>query len=830
MRSSRSLGIGLALLCMIGVGGLAPAQWHPKAPSYDGNYRLDSYEHFILTLIDPLGASVQLEETDAYTVKDTTYGYYPGKLWKIKVPGTSPEREVWVKAYTNYAKDRFLMSYCHPDGIAPGWRVESLEQQFHIGFKTPIDPFTAKEKFAIPIVYGPTFYSPLDVVVNHGGVVSGYYPTFLQTQQLSLLHDPGDLESGDCMSMITDDDRGNRKVLGVKIEGLPPVIKFFARYIPEQGTTEPNPDGWTLPYRVHFGFFSGGLDEAINWYRDEQLSRWGSFLRSRMPACLTMHPHIRACKFVVGVGTSYGPDILPWGQPDMSQQYRQDMLNYFSFVHGDNMLLYHLGWWQESPYNPPPNTPGHDPILALIQTFIPPAFYLPQVYPSMFGTIAPGHAALIAEARARNARSVGYTLPVVQSPFLDSYDPDAARLDEDGAVVDFNAGRPEGAHAALCWYQRKTTDVFTSLYVNSVFGQLGFAGAYLDALSPQPLCYGFQPHHHPLGRNEQLLGIDRLLCQIRSHYVWRRQLPPMLINETPSDCLMTDGSALDYNATNPDYYNLFAMTYGGEEFPKFGVVFGLNPFTYGPDGYEYLLQLSSALASGARPLILWPEYHLPPVVEEAIPSLKGLGFPTSPLAVDPVKEPWFPVFLNLLNSYSANWDGFWRDIMLGRRLQPLDPTEIVVDSIINPPPPPPYPADPVTSRWRLPGWRPCLTGPGCHLKRLSDHPHPTVFHGLFEPKDQPGRRCLVMVRWSDPSLAEKLKLPSTHPVCKPLERVRLRLSAKNTRARPGGRMRLFNVRTRRWKELGNLPYNPEEKTQPFEVELEGACAKVVVIE
>jgi hypothetical protein len=123
MRSSRLLGIGLALLCMIGVGDLATAQWHSK---------LDSHEHFILTFIDPLGATVQLKETDAYKVKDTTYGYYPGKLWKIKVPGTSPEREVWVKAYTNYSKDRFFMSYCHPDGIAPGWRVESLEQQFHI--------------------------------------------------------------------------------------------------------------------------------------------------------------------------------------------------------------------------------------------------------------------------------------------------------------------------------------------------------------------------------------------------------------------------------------------------------------------------------------------------------------------------------------------------------------------------------------------------------------------------------------------------------------------------------------------------------------------------
>jgi hypothetical protein len=188
------------------------------------------------------------------------------------------------------------------------------------------------------------------------------------------------------------------------------------------------------------------------------------------------------------------------------------------------------------------------------------------------------------------------------------------------------------------------------------------------------------------------------------------------------------------------------------------------------------------------------------------------------------------VFLNLLNSYSANWDSFWRDIMNGRRLQPLDPTEVVTESIINPPPPPPYPVDPVTTRWRLPGWRPRLKGPGCHPKRLCDKPHPTVFHGLFEPHGQPGRRCLVMVRWADPDVARKLELPPSHPAWKPHERVKLRLSAKRTRARPGGLIRLLNLGTRKWKNLGNLPLNPEEKTKSLEVELEGRCAKVVVID
>lgn len=813
----------LAAVCAIGCASLASAQ---RCSSYDGNYRLDSFEHFVLQLIDPSGATVRLTEADAYAAKSTRSGFYTGTLWKIKVPGTNPPRDVWVKAYKHRRRDEFFMSYCHPDRIAAGWSVDSLEQQFHVGFKTP--PDLNKQKAAVPIVYGPTFYSLSEVEARPEGVAA-IYPTFLQTQQVSLLSYDGNLSTGDCMSMATDDDRGNRKLLGVKVVGFPSVVKFIARYYPEKGITDPNPVSWVAPYKIQLGFFSGGLEEAIDWYRRGQLWRPGSFLRRRLPTRRTMHPLIRACKFVVGVGTSYGPDILPHGQPDMSPQYRQDMLNYFSLVHGDNMLLYHLGWYQESPYNPPSGVPGHDPILALIQGIIPPTTYLPQVFPDMFKTITPGHAALIAEARARNTRSVGYTLPAVQSPFVLDYDADTARVDETGEADDTaDSGRPEGTHSFLCWYQNKTVDLFTDLYVNNVVGRHGFAGTYLDALSPQPFCYGFQEHRHPTDCNEQLIGIDQMLGKIRSHFLRRRQMPPLLINETPSDCLRTDGSALDYNATDPNFYNLFAMTYSGAEFPRFGVVYGYNPFTYGPDGYEYLVQLASALASGARPLILWPEYRLPPqILPELPPVYATYGFPTNPLAVT---DPWFPVFLNLLNSYSANWDGFWRDIMHGRRLEPLDPMEITVDSIINPPPPPPYPADPVTCRWRLPGWQPRLNGPGCHLKRLTDKPHPAVFHGLFEPQGQPGRRCLVMVRWSDPSLAQKLNLPATHPACKRLEKVRLRLSARNTCARPGAGIRLWNLKTKLWRNLGRLPFNPAEKTGPIEIELDGMGAKVVVID
>ena len=46
-----------------------------------------------------------------------------------------------------------------------------------------------------------------------------------------------------------------------------------------------------------------------------------------------------------------------------------------------------------------------------------------------------------------------------------------------------------------------------------VFNRLGFHGAYLDALSAAPFCYGFHRHAHPVGVNEQLVGIkpdDRL--------------------------------------------------------------------------------------------------------------------------------------------------------------------------------------------------------------------------------------------------------------------------------------------------------------------------------
>ena len=843
MRSIRHTWLGLALIALGVIAASGPVA--AQCGSLPGNFRPGSHEHFTLQFTDPLGATVALKETDAYEVKRTCPCGFQGKVWKIRIPGTTPAREVWVTALAVTLEPmnvyRYFMGYAYPQGLPEGWRVDYLEQAFQVDYQS--EPVAAQQRIACPIVYGPTFYTLAEVAARDAGRLARLYPTFLQTQQVTL----EDTATGDCLSMATNDDRGNRKLLGVESDGTVAGTRFLVRYIPDQGTSDPNTAGWMAPYCIQFGRFTGGLEEAIDWYRNEQLKRPGSFLWNRQPNRYGVHPAIDACKFVIGVGASFSPDVLPHGQFDVSAQYRQDLLDYFGLVHGDHMLLYHLGWYQESPFY----IAGIDPIypyLGLIPEYMNklhvvnddslplgqgtlPLPYLPTRLPAEFQTITPGHAALIAEARARNRHigSVAYTLPAIQTPSLDSYDPATARLEADGLPSEFETLRPEGSHTHLCWFVDRTKDLYTSLYVNDVFGQSGFAGAYLDALSPAPTCYGFHEHSHPRGVNEQLFGIDRALCQIRFAFRRGHQVPPLLINETPCDCLSTDGSALDYNMTadplagvpaNPDYHNLFAMTYSGAEWPRFGVVFGIDFGTFGPDGHEYLVQLANALASGTRPLILWPEYRLP-----QSQVLSVFGFPTSPAAVSDI---YFPLFLNLLNSYSANYQSFWKDIVEGRRLEPLDPADVILDSIVNPPPPPPYPEDPYTTKWRIPGWKPRPNGRGCYPMRLSDRPHPTVYHGLFEPKDRPGERRLVLVNWADPSLIGKL--PAGHPACRPIQRVQLRLSAHNTRARPGGLIRFLKPRTQTWINLGRLPQDPGQKIGPLAVEFDRMEAGAVVID
>jgi hypothetical protein len=748
------------------------------AAAQPANYGLTSYEHFTLQYTTFEGKTVQVTEGDSYIPRY----YFPWlsylvTLWQIKIPGSRPQREVWVGAFVNPYIHEHFMGFFHPAGMPPGWRVDFLEQEFDVLFKTP--PDLRDQRIAIPQVYGPTFYTA-DQVRR----VLELYPTFLETQQITLV----DTANGGSLSMAANDDGACRKRLGFESDGTPSGVKFLVRYLPEQGVYGPSFFLWLPAWQVRFGYLLKGFEEAVEWYRNEQLSRPGSFLSRRTPAASKIHPAARDCMFAVGVGASLSTVVLPNGQYDISSNYRSDVLGYFTALHGDHMQIYHLGWYPETP---------EAPLLA----------------PDCCRSITPGHAALIAEASGlnRRVRSVGYTWPGVMHPGSAHYAPGLVRLDKDGSLSTFtNNAWPGVSYRHLCWYVPATTAVYTSLLAGGMLGPLGFAGAYLDSLSAAPTCYGLYQHAHPFGRNEQQVGLERLVSDLRANTPPRLGLPPLLLNETPTDCMATDGSALDVNTWDEDYYNLFRMTYSGEEWPCYGVVFGWDTVFNRPSGFEYARELANCLAGGARPVVLWPEMH-------------GL------MPTDPAADPEFAEFRALLSSYVQNFEGFWKDILFGRHYDPLDPAD-VLNTIIVPSVPLGGSNDPVTDRWRLPGYRPRETGAGCYPSPLRGNASAAVMAGLFEPSSKPGRRCLVLFRWTDPAMARRLQLPPSHPLYNRDEQVTLRLSAQNLKTRTGALVRLFDLDSRQWVTLGRLPSLWTEKTAPTRVDFPRYGVKVVVVD
>jgi hypothetical protein len=741
------------------------------------NYGLSSYEYFKLQYTNFEGKHVKVEETDSYIPKYYFAWFdYLVTLWQIKIPGTNPEREVWVGAFGNPRDHVHFMGYFHPQGMPPGWRVDFLEQEFHVAFKS--EPDLKDQRIGFPEVYGPTFYT-----ADKKKKKLGLYPTFLQTQQVTI----EDTKNGGCICITSNDDRGMRKMLGFETNGRADGVKFLVRYLPEQGLLEPNPIIWLPNWQIHFGYLLNGFEDAVDWYRAEQLKRPGSFLSQRYPGSQTMHPAVRECKFAVGVGATYSTIVLPNGQFDVSPKYRSNILNYFAKLHGDGMQLYHLGWNEEAP-------------LA------------PLLMPDTYKTITPGHAALIKEADLLNKRirSVGYSLPDLIHPGSPDYNANLVRLEKNGTQSTFTSPNWPGiAYRWLCYYPKATSDIYTNIYAKSMLGSLGFAGAYLDALSAQPLCYNFHGHQHPYGENEQLLGINRMVEGIRKTAPPRFGMPPMLFNETPTDSLPTDGSAIDTNTWDKDYWNIFRMMYDGQEYAYYAVVFGWDPSKNRPSGLEYTRELANALAGGARPIILWPE-------------IEGL------MPADPTVDFDFVEFRALLEAYIRDWDVFWKDIILGRQFEPLNPNDIL-SSIITPPTPLGKNDDPVTTKWRLPGYEPKKDG-GCKPSRLRGSPSASVMTGLAEPKGLSGRRAVILYRWTDPRMARYRNWPTTSPLWQKTVKVTLRLSAQNTKSKPGALIRLYDPVTKRYTNLGRLPLKRTDKTGPINVEFQRYGVKMVVID
>ncbi len=739
------------------------------------NFTITDATRFTIQFTNDQGATVAFTEADASgpAVSTQCFGFSATR-WVVPLGATG--KDVHVTLYGTSNGSCAGVFYAFPTRIPTGWRTDWVQRHFAVGTVTARP--AGRLRVVYPKVYGPTLYS-----LANAADTMNRYPTFLQTQQVTL----EDLDTGECISLIVPEDRGRRKGIGFVSDGTG-AIEFRVRFIPEQDwPDDPNPYGWVAPYRVCFGYFDGGFGEAIDWYRAQQLARPGSFLRSRLPAAVRVHPKLRAAKYVMAIGASASPVVLPNGQFDISPAYRAALLNTFGGLHGDGMLFYHLGWYLE--------TPNVAPVL-----------------PDAYRAITPGHAALIAEADAldRGFGSVGYTLPGVADLGATDFAAGVVRTESDGsdAVVTL-PGQFTPNYRSLTFWPRATTDLVAPTYTDMV-AESGFAGAYLDALSAAPLSYSFAAHMHPRLLNEQKLGIDRLVRKVRFDVRRASGERPVLVNETPTDSLPVDGGALDTYTFLPNYANVFRMTYTGLEWPVFSLVWAIDDRTglFGPSIYTLLL--ANALASGAKPLILWPEFQ-------------GL------IPTDPLSDPAYLPFMSLLANYVANYDTFWKQIMEGRTYEALDPFDVVAGTVTLPTPAPTV-TDLVSKRWRLPGWRPDPNGSGCVSPVVGGMPCRSIVHGVFEPAGQPGRRVVVVCRWTDPAIAQSRNAPSTHWMHNARETVTLNLCARNVCcAQGGGRVRLYDPSSRSYSDLGRLSSNRSQRT-PFTLQFDGCGVKVICID
>lgn len=744
----------------------------PDARADGCNFSIADATKFTMSFTDDTGATVTITEADANGPRGRCW-CFGHRAWLYKVDLGTTGRDVWVKLYGTRSGSLNGVMYFFPQGIPTGWRTNWIQRHFTVGQETPAAATDLRVIF--PKVFGPTFRSA--AVAQQGMEL---YPTFLQTQQVTLEN----TATGDCLTMITEDDRARRKEMGFATDGAGGV-EFMFRWIPEQDfPTDPNPYGWWSPYYARFAAVEGGFGEAIDYYRREQLFRPGSFLRSRLPVASKAHPKLREAKYVMAIGTSLGPVVLPNGQFDLSPAYRAALLNTFGTIHGNGMLFYHLGWFAE--------TPG-----------------VGATYPDAYGTILPGHAALLAESAAldKDFASVGYTLPGVVSVGSTNFSPDVVVLDADGQEDTIVLPGNSSVYRRLSFWPEDSTDLLAPQYVDLVRNK-GFAGAYMDAITAAPISYTFASQNHPRRFNEQQLGIERLVSTIKTDLQNNDNIRPILVNETPTDSLPLDGSALDTYTFDPSLRNVFRMTYTGLEWYYFSLVWAIDDRTglFGPSIYTFLL--GNALASGARPLVLWPEFA------GVIPT-------------DPLTDPAYLPFISLLASYSANYDSFWRQIIEGRTYDQLSPFDVVAGTVTLPTPAPSV-QDLLADKHRLPGWKPRNGLPGCTPPYLAGGTCCPIFHGVFQPSDNPNRRCVVLCRWTDPQIATARNAPANHWMHKQNESVSLKLCRRNVKCSGGnGNVSLYCPDTQTYQPLGTLSNDPDVKTT-FTVTFNGGCGTKVI--
>lgn len=761
----------LVLWSLVAIG--ASLAGSPKDAGAQRPIGLSEFRDFTLEYTDASSNIQSVSNGDAYTSYFFPYLQYVVHLWQIKIPGTVPVKEVWVGLFVDPFQQEYFAGHYHPMGLPAGWKVNHLEQRFKLFFEEGgAVPPVALSRMAIflPKVYGPTIYYCDD---THDIVPR--YPTFLQTQQVIVT----DLEEGGALSMICEDDNGIRKDFGFRTDGTKTGAEIVFRYNAprfEFGA------GYTLPayqsspwlwiakfdedYSLRFKNEFDLYDQAIDWYRNRQLMRPNSYLSKRTPGPLKIHPYVDDSKFAIGVGASLST-VMVGHQFDLSSTYRTDVLDGFTSLHGSNMLLYHLGWSVESTLNGP-------------------------ALPDAYAGILPGHAAMLSEADAMSMgiKSTAYMLPAVISTDSAHYGGLASDLvvESDGSDVTIALSEyPANSYKLLSWYPEPVTSIYTSVSAHQILDTHGFDGVYLDAITASRFSYAFHQHGHPDGQNEQWLGIDRLITDIRG-VASSLSLPnPILFHETPTDAIMTDASGMDFNAVTFEEFSMTKMTYSGKEVPGYAAVFAWDPNTNLPDAPGYVQQLAHCMVAGVRPLILWPE-------------VTGL-MPTKPQ-----DDPAFADFVTLLQEYCDDWDTVWGPIMCGRQLLPLDPASYITSVVV------PLGGDAANDpieRWRVPGFQPKPNSIGSQPARLSQIGVPAILGCPCIPDGQRKPR-VNLLRWTDPKMAAQRNAPPSSPLRKTVEEVKVLLSARNIGARPGDIIRLRRP-GKGSVVVGRLPLDPKAK-------------------
>lgn len=590
-------------------------------PSTAGRYRVADYRSLTIQYARPDGTILRLDATSGAPGETRIDATDHITAWRLR---TSAGHDVELSAHTDLRGATFAVSWKHFPSLPPGWRVDFVEQRFRIAESAPN---REGQRVVLPRVYGPTIHD-----LEPGTSTRELYPTFLQTQQMTL----EDVGRRDCLTVWCDDDRGRKKTMGFEV--TPDGVEFVVRYIPDLRLSGADASTWRAPYRVRIRRSLRGLADAIDWYRREQLKRPDSFLSRRVRATPRIHPAIERSRFAVAVYAIYSDHRTAGGRYDLSPKYRDDALEAFCDLHGDDLLLFHLGW-----------TDGADGER--------------DVLPDACARIKNGHAALLDSAAKRHAvHSVAYTWPSRADAESVHFDADSCRVNKDGSL--FAPWRNETANYRMWCFATAGFQRTWRHYWQTVAGH-GFDGIYLDGVAPGQFCYAHDRHGHGVDGNGQLAGLHALLGFVRQH-PGCRLATPMTFSETPVDCLHTDASGLDHYHWDRRVTNIFALTYSGSEWPTFRKVFGWNYEQNRVDGLAYARDLANALVGGARPLVLWPE-------------LRGL-IPTDPRTAPELRE-----FVHLLAEYSRNWDGFWRGIMSARRLESLSSRDFRCPQVVAPP-------------------------------------------------------------------------------------------------------------------------------------------------